>query len=65
MGHHRWLYALFLAMDANFRLSRHHVSSELRDPGLNKGCAYFVEHTQYRKYLEEYGNIPLEVRISI
>ncbi|KAJ6484707.1 hypothetical protein C8R45DRAFT_1147586 [Mycena sanguinolenta] len=32
----RFLYALFLAIDANFRLKRKDVSSEERDPGLSQ-----------------------------
>ena len=33
----RYLYALFLALDANFRLKRKNVSSDEADPGLSKG----------------------------
>ncbi|KAG1897430.1 uncharacterized protein F5891DRAFT_1129906 [Suillus fuscotomentosus] len=40
--HCRWLYALFIAIDANF----HEV-----DPGLNAGWAYFMEETTYKEYL--------------
>ncbi|KAG2740929.1 hypothetical protein P692DRAFT_20851259 [Suillus brevipes Sb2] len=36
----RWLYALFVAIDANFRLKRKAVSSDRVDPGLNTGWAY-------------------------
>lgn len=49
--HCRWLYALFIAIDANFRLKRKAVSSDEVDPGLNAGWAYFVEETKYKKYL--------------
>ncbi|KAJ7276586.1 hypothetical protein C8J57DRAFT_1061539, partial [Mycena rebaudengoi] len=38
----RFLYALFLAMDANFRLKRKDVSSEEKDPGLGPGWAFFL-----------------------
>ncbi|KAJ7025854.1 hypothetical protein C8F04DRAFT_967229 [Mycena alexandri] len=47
----RFLYLLFLALDACFRLKRCLVSSELRDPGLGTGWAYFVEQEPYRAYL--------------
>ncbi|KAJ7701694.1 hypothetical protein B0H16DRAFT_1347920 [Mycena metata] len=46
-----FLYILFLALDACFRLKRRLVSSELRDPGLGTGWAYFVEPEPYRAYL--------------
>ncbi|KAJ7018161.1 hypothetical protein C8F04DRAFT_1214712 [Mycena alexandri] len=47
----RFLYVLFLALDACFRLKRRMVSSELRDPGLGTGWAYFTENEPYRQYL--------------
>lgn len=50
-----WLYTLFVAMDANFRLKRLLVSSELRDPGLNHGFAYVVEEVKFKAHLLEYG----------
>ncbi|KAJ7017197.1 hypothetical protein C8F04DRAFT_1200847 [Mycena alexandri] len=47
----RFLYCLFLALDACFRLKRRMVSSELRDPGLGTGWGYFVEQEPYHAYL--------------
>ncbi|KAJ7435097.1 hypothetical protein B0H11DRAFT_1937910 [Mycena galericulata] len=47
----RFLYILFLALDACFRLKRGLVSSELKDPGLGTGLAYMTEEPPYRKYL--------------
>ncbi|KAJ7715056.1 hypothetical protein B0H16DRAFT_1742273 [Mycena metata] len=47
----KFLYYLFLALDACFRLKRRMASSELCDPGLSTGWAYFVEQEPYRKYL--------------
>ncbi|KAJ7707970.1 hypothetical protein B0H14DRAFT_2646717 [Mycena olivaceomarginata] len=38
----QFLYALFLALDANFRLKRKDVSSEKKDPGLGNGWAFFL-----------------------
>ena len=48
----RYLHALFLALDANFRLKRKNVSSDEADPGLSKGWAYTVEETKYKAHLE-------------
>lgn len=56
----RFLYALFLAIDANFRLSRQNVSSDAVDPGLNHGYAFFVEETAYKSFLNSRGGIPQE-----
>jgi hypothetical protein len=58
----RWKYALFLAIDANFRLKRKLVSSDNVDPSLNAGSCYFVEETAYKQYLSERGCEPQEVR---
>lgn len=57
----RWLYALFLAIDANFRLKRKAISSDERDPSLNAGSAYFVEECEYKTYLAERVTVPQEV----
>jgi len=51
----RWLYTLFVSIDANFRLKRVNVSSDERDPGLNHGFAYVVENTPFSTYLATYG----------
>jgi hypothetical protein len=48
---HRFLYILFLALDACFRLKRGMVSSELKDAGLGTGWSYMVENGLYREYL--------------
>ncbi|KAJ7075019.1 hypothetical protein B0H15DRAFT_792382 [Mycena belliarum] len=47
----RFLYTLFLALDACFRLKRRLVSSELRDPDLGSGWAYMLETTAFREFL--------------
>ncbi|KAF7980678.1 hypothetical protein HWV62_37111 [Athelia sp. TMB] len=52
----KWLYALFLAIDANFRLKRKDVSSDAADPSLNRGRAYFVEEHRYKAHLAGYGD---------
>ncbi|THU86105.1 hypothetical protein K435DRAFT_868608 [Dendrothele bispora CBS 962.96] len=48
----RFLYFLFLAIDACFRLKRCLVSSEVKDPGLGTGWSYFVEDSPFRAYIK-------------
>ncbi|THU88945.1 hypothetical protein K435DRAFT_678933 [Dendrothele bispora CBS 962.96] len=48
----RFLYFLFLAIDACFRLKRRLVSSEIKDPGLGTGWSYFVEDSPFRTYIK-------------
>lgn len=52
----QWLFALFLGIDANFRMVRKKVSSEAADPTLSKGWSYFCEMTDYREHVAKYGN---------
>jgi DNA polymerase I-like protein with 3'-5' exonuclease and polymerase domains len=58
----RSLYALFLAIDANFRMKRKQVSSEEADPGLNNGAAFFSEVKAYMKHVSEHWEEEQEVR---
>lgn len=51
------MYSLFLGIDANFRLKRLNVSSDERDPGLNRGFAYIVEETKFKKHIKDYGAV--------
>ncbi|KAG1884343.1 hypothetical protein F4604DRAFT_1878735 [Suillus subluteus] len=53
----RWLYALFVAINANFHLKRRIVSKDSTDPGLNRGWAYFVDETAYKAYLLDHGDM--------
>ncbi|KAF7321401.1 CxC2 domain-containing protein [Mycena kentingensis (nom. inval.)] len=48
----RCLYVVYLALDACFRLKRRLMGSDIRDPGLGTGWAYFVEWEAYRAYLK-------------
>ncbi|KAJ7705144.1 hypothetical protein B0H16DRAFT_1747395 [Mycena metata] len=48
---YQFLYIMFLAMDACFRLKRRLVSSERKDPSLGSGWSYLVESGPYREYL--------------
>ncbi|KAJ6466504.1 hypothetical protein DFH09DRAFT_1485378 [Mycena vulgaris] len=49
-----FLYALFLALDANFRLKRKDVSSEEKDPGLGTGWSFFGEVKAYMAHLDKH-----------
>ncbi|KAG1789133.1 uncharacterized protein HD556DRAFT_1447197 [Suillus plorans] len=53
--HIKWLYGLFLAIDANFRLCRRNKSSKQADPSFNKGWAYFMEQSRFKEVLEASG----------
>ncbi|KAJ7292244.1 hypothetical protein C8J57DRAFT_1445287 [Mycena rebaudengoi] len=53
-----FLYALFLAMDANFRLKRKDVSSEEKDPGLGPGWAFFCEVNTYMAHVKQHWDAP-------
>ncbi|GBE78369.1 hypothetical protein SCP_0112540 [Sparassis crispa] len=56
----RWIYRLFIRLDANFHLKRKKVSSDSIDPGLNHGYAYFVEEKAYKEYLSTYDSLVKE-----
>jgi hypothetical protein len=47
----RFLYILYFAIDACFRLKCRLVSSEKKDPGLVTGWAYFTEDTLFCSYI--------------
>ncbi|KAG1740437.1 uncharacterized protein EDB91DRAFT_1237277 [Suillus paluster] len=47
----QWLYALFLTIDANFRLKRKALSNDNVDPSLSRGWGYFVEEEAYKYFL--------------
>ncbi|KAH6916353.1 hypothetical protein BKA70DRAFT_1419261 [Coprinopsis sp. MPI-PUGE-AT-0042] len=55
-----FIYRLFIAVDANFRLRRKDVSSEERDPGLNQGHAFIVGETRFKEHLAEFGEVITE-----
>lgn len=58
-----WMYALFVAIDANFRLKRKVVSNNITDPSLSCGWSYFVEEAGYKEFLAEKINTVQEVSI--
>ena len=52
----RWIYATFIAIDANFRLRRKDVSNDAVDPSLNNGRAYVVDEAGFREHLDRFGD---------
>ncbi|KAJ7691087.1 hypothetical protein B0H14DRAFT_3100895 [Mycena olivaceomarginata] len=50
-GEERFLYILYIAIDACFQLKCRLVSSELKDPGLGSGWSYFTEDGPFRTFL--------------
>lgn len=62
---HRFLYALFLAMDANFRLKRKDVSSEEKDPGLGDGWSFYCSVKAYMVHVAKHWDTPQEVGGSV
>ncbi|KAG6849215.1 hypothetical protein H0H93_010409 [Arthromyces matolae] len=50
----QWLHALFVGIDANFRLKRKDVSSDECDPDLGRGFAYFVLEEPFKAYLDKF-----------
>lgn len=61
----RWLFALFIALDANFKLRRKKVSTPEKDPSLSGGWAYFVNEEKFAEHLKEHGNTQQPVRSSL
>ncbi|KAJ7016361.1 hypothetical protein C8F04DRAFT_1202400 [Mycena alexandri] len=53
---HSFIHALFVAMDANFRLKRKDVSTEEKDPGLGNGWAFFCEVKAYMEHVKKNWN---------
>jgi hypothetical protein len=58
---HRFLYTLFLALDANFCMRRKDVSSEASDPDLGNSLAFFGEVNSYMAHLEKHWDQPQPV----
>ncbi|KAF7345236.1 CxC2 domain-containing protein [Mycena sanguinolenta] len=56
----RFLYALFLTIDANFRMKRKQVSSEEADPGLNDSAAFFSEVKAYMEHVRKHWDFEQE-----
>ncbi|KAK0433276.1 hypothetical protein EV421DRAFT_1741723 [Armillaria borealis] len=55
---------LFLGVDANFRLVWLNVSSDICDPGLNHGFAYFMEESAFQSHLAQFHDkLPTETNM--
>ena len=59
----RFLYAMLVCMDANFRLKNNLVSNFSQDPGLSNGSAYIVAHSPYEEYVLSQADSK-DVRVS-
>ena len=60
---HRWLYALFLAIDACFRLKLKRRG--INDPELGSGWAYFVAQSEFQEHLLKFAEDMPEVSLRI
>ena len=60
----RWLYSLFIRLDANFHLKWTTVLNEILDPSLRKGWAYFIDEISFKQHLHDHINQPLEVSLG-
>ncbi|KAJ7817192.1 hypothetical protein B0H14DRAFT_3474825 [Mycena olivaceomarginata] len=56
----RFLYALFLALDANFRMKRKNASSEADDPSLGDGIVFFSQVDEYMVHLDKHWDLEQE-----
>lgn len=59
----RWIYRLFLGINANFQLKRKKVLSKEHNPSLNKGWAFFVEEGEYKEHLAKHWTQKQEVQV--
>ena len=50
----RWIYAQFIAVDANFKLKS--KNRQINDPELGSGWSYFVEDTAYTRHVKNNPN---------
>ena len=58
----RWIYAQFIAIDANFKLKL--KNRRINDPELGSGWSYFVENSAYTSHVAKNPHQE-DVRISI
>ncbi|KAH9476140.1 hypothetical protein JR316_0011711 [Psilocybe cubensis] len=52
----KFLYAVMICLDANFRLKNQMVSNYSQDPGLGLGLAYMIHRTKYEAYVKSKAN---------
>ena len=57
-----WLYGLYVAMDANFRLKL--KDQNVTDPEFGPGWAYFVNDEEYKAEIVNHPQ-PIEVRVQV
>jgi len=50
----RFLCALYLALDANFRLKRKMISNDARDPSLSNGSIFFAPDSEYKPFISKF-----------
>ncbi|KAG1823160.1 hypothetical protein DFJ58DRAFT_720087 [Suillus subalutaceus] len=55
-----WLYGLFVAINANFRLKWKVVSKDSVDPSLSNGWGYFIEESAYKAFLNDNSDVSQE-----
>jgi hypothetical protein len=51
-----FLFAQFLAIDANFHIKRKDVSSEAKDPGLGDGFSFYTPLPPYMGHVHKHWN---------
>lgn len=61
----RWLYGLFVAIDANFHLKHKIVSKDSVDPSLSNDWGYFVDEIAYKAFLNGNSDIHQEVSFLV
>lgn len=59
----RFLYVLFIMMDANFRLKNRAHKNDHEDPRLSPGWSYFVAPDPFEQFLKTYVHQE-DVRVS-
>jgi hypothetical protein len=53
---HRFLYVLYIMMDANFRLRNRAHKNDARDPRLSPGWSYYVNSAPFEEFLKTHIN---------
>jgi hypothetical protein len=51
----RFLFTIFFAIDACFRLKRKKISNWLADPSIQDGWSYFVRSLEYMEFVKTLG----------
>ncbi|GJE98381.1 CxC2 domain-containing protein [Phanerochaete sordida] len=52
----KYLYWMYVSLDACFRIKRYDISDAEKDPVLDDGMAYFVKRDPYKEQLKKYKN---------